>query len=79
MKGKKFNLNDRNIIEQLLNDNVSINNISKELLCHRTSIIREIERNSISQIIPKYGRADNNCIHRMNCKVTNLCSGCYKK
>ena len=53
MKGKKLNLNDRNIIEQLLNDNVSINNISKELLCHRTSIIREIERTSISQIIPK--------------------------
>ncbi len=64
---------DRGIIEQLLHDRAPLREIAAKLGKHRTTIWREIKARSVVSDKGAYGRITNRCVHRRDCRLSQLC------
>ncbi len=74
---KHLTLKERAMINDGLNNGASIKTIAAMLGRNPTTITREIQRNfSIIEANFFNNEARNKCIHRRNCKITNLCQTC---
>jgi IS30 family transposase len=70
---KHFTLSDRINIEESLKEGDSFKTIAKKLDHHCSSISKEIQKHITWRKTGSYGRAFNNCIHRLDCKHSYLC------
>lgn len=73
---KHLTLEDRNYIEQRLNDNTSFKDIARFLCKDPTTISKEIRLHRMSDIHPKriFNNPHNFCTRRFRCKRTNVCN-----
>ena len=72
-KIKHLTLEDRNIIEQRLNERESFKSIGRELSKDPTTIAKEVRNHLQFKKTGCYGRAFNDCRIRKNCTVRHLC------
>lgn len=70
---KHFSLSERIDIEHFLKDGYSFKSIGKELNRDCTTIAKEVKKHITHKRSGAYGRAFNNCIHRFDCKFSDLC------
>ena len=70
---KHFSLSERIDIEHFLKDGYSFKAIGKELNRDCTTIAKEVKKHIICKRSGSYGRAFNNCIHRYDCRLSQLC------
>ena len=73
--GKHLSLNDRQYIEQALNQNVSFKDIAKFLCKDPTTISKEVKlhRSLNTWNRGSFNNPYNFCVHRFSCKKTNVC------
>lgn len=72
-KFKHFTLDERISIELMLKSSLSFKAIARELDRDCTTISKEIKNHIMFKRTGSYGRAFNNCIHRMTCNHSYLC------
>lgn len=70
---KHFSLSERIDIEHFLRDGYSFKAIGKELNRDCTTIAKEVKKHIIRKKSGAYGRAFNNCIHKYDCRFSELC------
>jgi transposase, IS30 family len=70
---KHLTESDRYQIEHSLNDAYSLKSIGRELNRDCTTIAKEVKKHIILKKTGAYGKAFNNCLHRHDCKHSNLC------
>lgn len=75
---KHLTLDDRIMIQQLLNVKTSLTQIALSLGKSTSTISREIRSRSVVVDKGAYGRLTNRCIHRGNCQLFSLCPQCDK-
>ena len=73
-KFKHFDLTERITIEHLLDDSQSFKEIGRKLDRDCTSISKEVKKHITLKKTGSYGRAFNNCIHRLDCDYSYICS-----
>lgn len=76
---KHLQLQNRNYIEQALNQNMTFKEIGKFLSKDPTTIAKEVKKHKIRKEQSHFNnRSGNVCINRFNCKKKNVCSkNCY--
>lgn len=72
-KFKHFALSERITLEHRLKDSCSFKAIGRELNKDCTSISKEVRNHLIFKKSGSYGRAFNNCIHRLTCTQSYIC------
>lgn len=72
-KFKHFTLSERITLEHMLKDACSFKAIGRELNKDCTSISKEVRNHLIFKRKGSYGRAFNNCIHRLTCTKSYIC------
>jgi len=72
-KYKHLSLNERKTTEELLSEGKSLAKIAKRLKRGRSTISREILRNSRAKQIGAVGQPFNNCKNRYSCTAYRLC------
>ena len=70
---KHLTLEDRNYIEQALNQNMTFKEIGKFLSKDPTTIAKEIKKHRIRKEPSTFNGAINVCIHRFSCRRRNVC------
>ena len=70
---KHLSFNERKTVEELLNESTSLTKIAKRLGRGKSTIAREILRNSRAKQTGAVGQPFNNCKNRMSCTVYRLC------
>lgn len=70
---KHFTLSERIEIEHSLKDSLSFKAIAKILDKDCSSISKEIKKHITKKKNGNFGRAFNNCIHRFDCRKSNVC------
>jgi len=70
---KHLTQEERNIIEQRLSCKESFKNIAREIEKDPTTIAKEVKNHIQFRKTGCYGRAFNDCKHRMDCPVMHLC------
>lgn len=77
---KHLTLEDRNYIEQALNQNMTFKEIGKFLSKDPTTISKEVKKHRIRKEATSFNTNFNQCINKYNCTKRNLCSlACKKK
>ena len=77
---KHLTLEDRNYIEQALNQNMTFKEIAKFLSKDPTTISKEIKKHRIRKEATSFNSNFNQCINKYTCKKRNICSlACKKK
>ncbi len=78
-----LNYETRRLIEQALKKGLSAREIGKITQKHYTGIPREIQRHRQKHEKGNHTRLLNNCVHRFQCKVSDLCAdvptGCCQR
>lgn len=74
---KHLTLNERIIIETMLNDKSSFREIAKALEKNPSSISREIRHHLLFRRIGGHYLNYNSCVHRISCSKSNICSSCH--
>jgi IS30 family transposase len=69
----RITLNERKHIEQSLKVDKSLSKIANELGRSRSTVSREVQRNSVFMKTGSFGKIFNNCVNRHSCSKTNLC------
>ncbi len=72
-KNKHLILEERNIIEQRLNERESFKGIARELLRDPTTIAKEVKNHIQFRQTGCYGKPFNNCLIRKDCTSRHLC------
>ncbi len=72
-KNKHLILEERNIIEQRLNERESFKGIARELLRDPTTIAKEVKTHIQFRQTGCYGKSFNNCMIRKDCTSRHLC------
>ena len=72
-KSRHLLIEERNIIEQKLNNNESFKSIGRELGKDPTTIAKEVKNHLQFKRTGCYGRPFNDCFRRMGCTVQYLC------
>lgn len=70
---KHFSLSERMDIERFLRDGYSFKAIAKELNRDCTTVAKEVKKHITRKRSGTYGRAFNSCIHRYDCRLSQLC------
>ena len=70
---KHLTLNERKTIEELLNERTSLSKIAKRIGRDRSTVAREILRNSRAKRVGAVGMPFNNCKNRGSCAAYKLC------
>lgn len=73
LKQKHLTLEDRNYIEQALNQNMTFKEIGKFLSKDPTTIAKEIKKHRIRKEPSTFNGGINVCIHRFSCRRKNVC------
>ena len=76
---KHLTLEDRNYIEQALNQNMTFKEIAKFLSKDPTTISKEIKKHRIRKDSTSFNSNFNQCINRYTCNKRNICSLTCKK
>lgn len=76
---KFFTYDERLEVQKYLRDSLSFKEISCRLGKHPTTISREICKYSLEVATGYPGFCFNECRKRFNCRIKNICSGCYMK
>lgn len=76
---KHLTLEDRNYIEQALNQNMTFKEIAKFLSKDPTTISKEIKKHRIRKETTSFNSNFNQCINKYTCKKRNVCSLTCKK
>lgn len=76
---KHLTLEDRNYIEQALNQNMTFKEIAKFLSKDPTTISKEIKKHRIRKESTSFNSNFNQCINKYTCKKRNVCSLICKK
>lgn len=76
---KHLTLEDRNYIEQALNQNMTFKEIAKFLSKDPTTISKEIKKHRIRKDATPFNSNFNQCINRYTCNKRNICSLTCKK
>lgn len=76
---KHLTLNDRIIIETMLNQKASFRNIADAIAKNPTSISREIRSHLIFRRIGGMHLSYNACVHRFNCSKSHICTTCHSE
>ena len=71
--GKHLTLDDRMEIQKSLCAGKSFNEIADKLGKSRSTISREVKKRYITAKKGSYGRAFNECVHRIECKAVGIC------
>ena len=74
---KHLTLNERIIIETMLNEKSSFREIAKALEKNPSSISREIRHHLLFQRIGGHYLNYNACVNRISCSKSNICSTCH--
>lgn len=69
----RMTLNERKHIEQSLKVRKSFSKIANELGRAKSTVSREVQRNSVFLKTGSFGKIFNNCIRRHSCDKTSLC------
>lgn len=72
-------LDDRKVIESMLNENISITKIGKALGKAVSTISREVKSHRIERNQTPYGRIPNRCKHSHSCLKRSICTVCIRK
>ena len=76
---KHLTLEDRNYIEQALNQNTTFKEISKFLSKDPTTIAKEVKKHRTRKEASKFNNG-NTCINRIQCSKKNVCGkNCHSK
>lgn len=70
---KHLTLEDRNYIEQALNQNMTFKEIAKFLSKDPTTISKEIRKHRIRKEPNRFNSSGNVCKHRFSCRKKNVC------
>ena len=76
---KHLTLNDRIIIETMLNQKASFRDIADAIAKNPTSISREIRSHLIFRRIGGMHLNYNACVHRFNCSKNRICITCHSE
>lgn len=74
---KHLTLNERIVIETMLNEKASFREIAKTLEKNPSSISREIRHHLVFQRIGGHYLNYNACVNRISCSKSNVCSTCH--
>ena len=77
--GKHLTLEERNFIEQSLNQSMSFKSIAKVLSKDACTISKEVRNHRIQSEIPHQGIKKNHCKYKDNCHKMNICGLCCNK
>lgn len=75
-KGKHLDLSTRIDIEHGLKEGKSFKEIGRLIGKDNTTVSKEVRRHIVFEKIGCYGQSFNNCVHRKDCPVSNLCKTC---
>ncbi len=73
---KHMTLEDRNAIEDGLNQQMPLAEIAKRIQKDRSSVSREVRGHRSVSDTSGYGRIPNRCVRRRECEVYELCESC---
>lgn len=76
---KHLALDDRKVIESMLNENYSFTKIGKSIGKAISTISREVKSHRIERNQTPYGRIPNRCKQSHTCLKRNICAVCIKK
>jgi IS30 family transposase len=78
---KQLSKDERITIEELLKDSMSFRKIAERIGRGRSTVAREVLRNSCARRTGAFGRPFNNCRNRWNCEQYRLCKkeGCRRQ
>ena len=75
-KGKHLDLTARIDIELGLKDGKSFKEIGRIIKKDNTTVSKEVKRHLVFEKTGCYGHRFNNCIHRNECKTSDICKSC---
>ena len=76
MEKKHLTLEDRQIIEQMLNERKTLSEIASALGKNKSTVSREVRARASCSKVGGHGLNYNNCKNRYNCKKTWVCGTC---
>lgn len=76
---KHLSLEDRQVIQDLLDQHASFKEIGRKLDKDCSTISKEVRTRRVTEQKGCIGRVFNDCLHRRNCDVWNVCLTCTGK